>query len=466
MILIAHSFFLERDPKQSDRQKPYPPLATLLAAAILREQGHEVALFDATFEPDTAAFDATLDRLHPAIVLLVEDNFNFLTKMCTEVRRGDALAMVAAARRHGCRVAVNGPDASDHPDLYLAAGADAVLSGEGELGVADLVACFEGRGPTLDQVPGLTIADPLTGHRATRPRARREALDTLPLPAWDLTDIAAYRRSWNAAHGYLSWNVAASRGCPYQCNWCAKPTFGRRYTQRSPANVAAEFERLKAEVAPDHIWFADDIFGMTVQWIADFAAELQRRNARIPFMMQSRANLIDAPVAEALRAAGAEEVWLGIESGSQRILDAMDKGTRVETARLATRTLRQHGIRVGWFLQLGYPGEEWDDIVLTRDLVRDEAPDDIGVSVSYPLPGTVFHDRVVAELGARRNWRDTEELAMLFQGTFVTAFYRMVRDALHADAASGATDHARWRDLARRAATHRSVAPLGMTMPA
>lgn len=465
VILIAHSFFLLRDPKQSDRQKPYAPLATLLAAAILREQGHEVALFDATFEAGTAAFHAALDRVRPTIVLLVEDNFNFLTKMCTEVRRGDALAMIAAARRRGCRVAVNGPDASDHPELYLAAGADAVLAGEGELGVADLVACFQ-HAAALDQVAGLTIADPVTGHRATRPRARREDLDALPLPAWDLVDVAAYRRCWNEAHGYLSWNVAASRGCPYQCNWCAKPTFGRRYTQRSPANVAAELERLKAEVAPDHIWFADDIFGMTVQWIADFAGELKRRDARIPFMMQSRANLIDAPVAEALRAAGAEEVWLGIESGSQRILDAMDKGTRVESARLATRALRQHGIRVGWFLQLGYPGEEWDDIVLTRDLVRDETPDDIGVSVSYPLPGTVFHDRVVAELGTRRNWRDTDELAMLFQGTFVTAFYRMVRDALHAEAASGAGDDRRWRDLARRAATHRSATPLRATMPA
>ena len=205
---------------------------------------------------------------------------------------------------------------------------------------------------------------------------------------------------------------------------------------------------------------------MTVQWIADFAGELKRRGARIPFMMQSRANLIDPPVAEALRAAGAEEVWLGIESGSQRILDAMDKGTRVETARLATRALRQHGIRVGWFLQLGYPGEDWDDIMLTRDLVRDEAPDDIGVSVSYPLPGTVFHDRVVAELGARRNWHDTDELAMLFQGTFVTAFYRMVRDALHADATSNASDDGVWRDLARRAASYRSPTPLRVTMPA
>jgi anaerobic magnesium-protoporphyrin IX monomethyl ester cyclase len=183
-------------------------------------------------------------------------------------------------------------------------------------------------------------------------------------------------------------------------------------------------------------------------------------------MMQTRANLITDPVATALAAAGAVEVWLGVESGSQRILDAMDKGTRVETARVATRTLRRHGIRTGWFLQLGYPTEEWEDVVLTRDLVRDERPDEIGVSVSYPLPGTVFHERVIAELGARRNWRDTDELAMLFQGTFDTSFYRMVRDALHAEADAGIVDEARWQDLAQRAGRHRASAPVRLELSA
>lgn len=465
MILIAHAFFLGQDRKQLERSKPYPPLATLLAAAILREEGHEVALFDATFEPGPEAFERRLAEVDPRIVLLIEDNFNFLTKMCTEGRRQGALGMIAAARAAGCRVAVNGPDASDNPELYLAAGAEAVLTGEGELGAAAVVAAFEGAAALAD-TPGLILLDHAGALRRTAPRRGVSDLDALPFPAWDLVDAAAYREAWTRAHGYFSWNMAASRGCPYACNWCAKPTFGRRYTQRSPGSVAGEMARLKREIAPDHIWFADDIFGMTGEWIAAFAGEVLRRDARIPFLMQSRANLITDPAAEALAAAGAAEVWIGVESGSQRILDAMDKGTRVESVRTATRTLRRHGVRAGWFLQLGYPSEEWEDILLTRHLLEAERPDEIGVSVAYPLPGTVFHERVVAELGARRNWRDTDELAMLFQGTFDTEFYRMVRDALHADADSGITDEIRWRDLARRAPAHRSAAPVRMEMSA
>jgi anaerobic magnesium-protoporphyrin IX monomethyl ester cyclase len=464
VILVAHSFCLRRDRKQFERSKPYAPLATLLAAAILRERGHPVALFDATFEPCADGFGSRLDALDPKIVLLIEDNFNYLTKMCTEDRRADALHIVAAARKAGARVAVNGPDASDNPRLYLDAGADAVMTGEGELGATAIVDAFQ-RGAPLEAIPGLILLE--AGElRYTPPRRQEQALDELPFPAWDLVDVAAYRETWMRAHGQFSWNMAASRGCPYSCNWCAKPTFGRRYTQRSASSIAEEMARLKHEVAPDHIWFADDIFGMTGDWIADFAEEVVRRDARIPFMMQSRANLITEPVAAALAAAGAEEVWLGVESGSQRILNAMDKGTSVESVRVATRTLRRHGIRSGWFLQLGYPPEDWEDILLTRDLLRDERPDEIGVSVSYPLPGTVFHDRVVAELGARRNWRDTDELAMLFQGTFDTAFYRLVRDALHADVDTGMVDELRWHDLARRADAHRSSSPVGMELRA
>ena len=463
MIVIAHSYFLKRDAKQFARLKPYPPLATLLAAAILREQGHEVALFDATFETSAEAFAATLDRFDPSIVLLIEDNFNFITKMCTVNRREDALAMVRAAARRGCRVAINGPDASDQPRLYLQAGADAVIDGEGEVAVADLVAAFASGGETLAEMPGLTLSDKGGDLRRTRPRAHVRDLDSLPFPAWDLVDADAYRRAWTDAHGFFSWNLATSRGCPYSCNWCAKPTFGRGYAQRSPASVAEEMRRLKRDVAPDHVWFADDIFGMTARWIAQFAEEVVRRDALIPFMMQSRVNLIDPGVARALRAAGAAEVWLGVESGSQRILDAMDKGSVVAEVRTATLALKAEGIRVGWFLQLGYPPEDWDDILLTRDLVREERPDDIGVSVAYPLPGTIFHERVAAQLGTRRNWRDTDELAMLFQGTFDTTFYRMVRDALHAEVGDPTCNDERWRALAARQAAHRAAAPLELS---
>ena len=445
MILVAHSYFLNNDPKQLARMKPYAPLATLLTAATLRRHGHDVALFDAMLESGVTAFQATLDDTSPAVVAIVEDNFNYLTKMCTLRSREATLAMIRAARARGARIVVNGSDSADRPALYLDAGADAVLVGESEMGVLELAnAWMRDRDASLGGVGGLVLPN----GAKTAPRQALRDLDALPFPAWDLVDTPAYRDAWMRAHGRFSWNMATSRGCPYGCNWCAKPVFGRRYTQRSPVAVAAEMRHLKNEIGPDHIWFADDIFGLTAEWIAEFARAVAREGARTPFMMQSRVNLMRPDVVSALASAGAEEVWLGVESGSQRVLDAMDKGTRVEDARMATRTLKAHGIRACWFIQLGYPSETWNDILLTRDLIRAERPDEIGVSVSYPLPGTKFHDRVVAELGAQRNWEHTDDLAMLFRGTFPTAFYRRLRDALHREVTTGEIDAPHWSALA------------------
>ena len=460
-VLVAHSYYLLHDPKQVEKMKPYPPLATLLVAAVLRERGHAVALFDAMLAPGVEDFVARLEETRPRVVALVEDSFNFLTKMCTLRMREAALQMVRAARAAGCSVVVNGSDASDHPELYLEAGAHAVLLGDAESGVHELAALWLAD-PTapLDEVPGIAIPGPDAAIpvRRTRPRPAMRDLDGLPFPAWDLVDAELYRRAWTQAHGRLSWNVVTSRGCPYGCNWCAKPLFGRRYDQRSPASAAEEIRRLRDAVAPDHLWFADDIFGLTAEWIAEFADEVTKRGARTPFMMQTRVNLMRPDTVAALAAAGAEEVWLGVESGSQKILDAMDKGSTVAQIRAATRTLKAHGIRACWFIQLGYLGEEWEDVLMTRDLIRDERPDDIGVSVAYPLPGTKFHEKVRVQLGAKQNWADTDDLAMLFHGTYTSPFYKRLRDALHDEArgADPAALDARWAELAADEAAHRA----------
>ena len=135
--------------------------------------------------------------------------------------------------------------------------------------------------------------------------------------------------------------------------------------------------------------------------------------------------------------AGCREVWMGAESGSQRILNAMDKGMRVESIYHARENLRRHGIRACYFLQFGYPGETWAEIEKTIALVRDTRPDDIGVSVSYPLPGTAFHRMVSSQLGPKENWSDSDDLDMMFQGAFTTDFYRALADALHAEVRTG-----------------------------
>jgi anaerobic magnesium-protoporphyrin IX monomethyl ester cyclase len=385
--------------------------------------------------------------------------------MCTTERRESAVAMIALAAARGCRIAVNGPDAADNPAIYLCAGADAIVLGEGEAGMLEVANLWAEASGELSNIAGLIL--PGAGQaQPTRPRRPQQDLDWLPHPAWNLIDVGAYRAAWIEAHGEFSWNMATSRGCPYACNWCAKPTFGRRYSVRSPQDVALEMQRLREEIAPDHLWFTDDILGLDLDWICALADEVERAGAHIAFTMQSRVNLMTERSVAALARAGAREVWLGIESGSQKILDAMDKGTTVEAGRSATRLLKDHGIRACWFIQLGYPSETWDDLLATRDLIRDEQPDEIGVSVAYPLPGTLFYDRVRAQLGRQRNWRDTGDLAMLFQGTFDSDLYRRVRDILHQELERGFADDLAWVALEDRVPLHRSPEPLHLAVGA
>ena len=432
-VLLAHSYFLKYDPKQTEKMRPYPPLATLYAASHLRSQGHAVALFDAMLSDGEHAFEQALVAQRPRIVALYEDNFNFLSKMCLSRMREAAFTMVGMARRQGALVIAAGSDASDLPEAYLAAGAHAVILGEGDHTLAELVNAMSADDERVIQhIAGIALLEGSSIKR-TPQRANEKYPDVFPFPAWDLIDVETYRRAWRAAHGYFSLNMVSTRGCPFHCNWCAKPIWGQRYAMRSPANVAEEMALVKRDVRPDHIWFADDIFGLRPQWVAEFGREVAARDAAIPFMIQSRVDLMTDEAIAGLKQAGCEEVWMGAESGSQHILDAMDKGTRVRQIYEARARLKQAGIRACFFIQFGYPGETFEDILLTVKLVREALPDNIGVSVSYPLPGTKFHDMVKAQLGAKSHWTDSNDLAMMFEGTYQSPFYRKLHRVLHHD---------------------------------
>ncbi|MBK9125256.1 MAG: radical SAM protein [Chloroflexi bacterium] len=266
----------------------------------------------------------------------------------------------------------------------------------------------------------------------TLPRPVIRDLDALPFPAWDLVDLNRYKHVWREHHGYFSVNMVTTRGCPFHCNWCAKPIWGQKYSVRSPQNVVAEMKWLRDHVQPDHIWFMDDIMGIQDKWIEQFADELDAQGVHIPFKSLNRVDLLlRGRTIPALARAGAKIVWVGAESGSQKILDAMDKGTQVTQIYEATKQLHAHGVKVAFFLQFGYPGETREDVEATLQMVRDLMPDDIGISVSYPLPGTPFYERVKLELGERANWVDSEDLAMLYRGPFTTAFYRHLHTVVH-----------------------------------
>jgi anaerobic magnesium-protoporphyrin IX monomethyl ester cyclase len=474
-ILVCHSYFLRLDQKQIARAKPYPPLATLQVVSLLREAGHRVSFFDAMLAEGIDEYHRLLRAEAPQLVLFYEDNFNFLSKMCLATMRRAACDMIGTARRGGARVVAAGPDVSDAPGPYLQAGADLALVGEGLSTLLALLPRIDAQLDikNVDLVRGLSGVASLAGGKVmTASGTKGLALaQNAGLAAWDLVDMDRYRSVWMKAHGYFSLNMAASRGCSFRCTWCAKPIWGNQYLQRSPLEVAAEMSHLKRAFNPDHIWFADDIFGFRVDWVTDFAAATKAADAQIPFSIQTRADLISARMAIALRDAGCKEAWIGAESGSQKILDAMNKGTTVSEILTARDRLQSVGIRVGFFIQLGYLDEQLDDILATRDLLTAARPDDIGVSVSYPLPGTKFYDLVKAQMRAKTHWQESNDLDMMFHGTYTSDFYRAVRNLLHdqitlqtLDTAAGGDEpiaakralEQRWRELLGREFQYRS----------
>jgi anaerobic magnesium-protoporphyrin IX monomethyl ester cyclase len=433
-VLLTHSYHLYYDRKQTRKMQPYPPLGTLYAAALLRSAGLSVALFDTMLNDPEKGFQAALDEHRPRVVVVYEDNFNFLTKMCLTRMREVAYHILEVSRKAGTAVLVNGSDASDHALEYLRKGFRCVLLGEAEWTLLEAIQhLLKGDSQGVAQTPGLAYLDDETQELVRTPhRPLTRDLDLLSFPARDLIDADQYRTAWKTAHGYFSMNIVASRGCPYRCNWCAKPIYGDSFAVRSAWSVAEEMRRLKYDFGAEHLWFADDIFGLRAKWVRELAVEVERLDAAVPFKMQSRVDLMTVDTVRALRRAGCAEVWLGVESGSQKILDAMDKGTRVEQIAKARENLRNEGIRACYFLQFGYQGETWEDIQKTVKLVQDTRPDDVGVSVSYPLPGTKFFDRVQAQLGDKTNWSDSEDLSMMFQGAYTDEFYRALHDTLHA----------------------------------
>jgi anaerobic magnesium-protoporphyrin IX monomethyl ester cyclase len=429
-VLFAHSYFYHFDAKQWRFKQPYPPLATLLAAAVARQAGFNVSLFDTNLRKDHHELNDFLRKEHPRYFVIYDDSFNYLTKMCLTKMREAAFEMAKAASRFGCIVIVATSDAADHYEKYFLHSVDYVVKGEGEETLRDLLCTLEKRGDVA-AVQGVVFRK-LGKTIVNSARNVMKDLDSLPLPAWDLVDVGAYQKIWKKYHGYFSLNIATTRGCPFKCNWCAKPIYGNRYTSRSPESVIDEIEHLIETFSPDHLWFCDDIFGLKPGWISKFAQLIKERQIKIRYKIQSRVDLLcDEGVVDGLANSGAETVWVGAESGSQKILDAMDKGTTLAQIHEASERLRKRKIKVAYFLQFGYTGETKEDIDKTIAMVLKALPDEVGISVSYPLPGTKFYENVKDQLKEKRNWSDSDDLAMMFESTFNTAYYRQLHRYVH-----------------------------------
>jgi radical SAM superfamily enzyme YgiQ (UPF0313 family) len=377
--------------------RPFAPLGPLYVAAALEAAGHEVRFFDATFERDLSGFPRALEDWRPQIAGIYS---TFLSKP-------GALRMGDAARRRGVFAVAGGPEPCVHPEQYLDGHFDAVVAGEGEATAVELAAALEGRAG-LDRTPGLIL--PKGGRAvATGRRELARDLDSLHFPLRRLIDMERYRRAWRARHGFFALNIMASRGCPFGCEFCSRPVFGRSHRTRSVDNVMAEIDQVVQKHRPERVRFSDDILPLDRRWTRSLCAAIQRSGLDVGFECLARTDLMDRELLNEMGRAGFRRLYYGVESGSQRVLDAMGKGTRVGDIRRIARLTREAGMEQHWFIMLGYPGESQSDVEKTLALMAEAEPDEFSTTVASPIKGTALYARTREEApqknacsGARR----------------------------------------------------------------
>jgi anaerobic magnesium-protoporphyrin IX monomethyl ester cyclase len=420
-LLLTHGYFLGEDPKEARIMKPYAPLGILSLSAHLRNKGFPVEIYDSTFGSREEIF-SILDS-GPTGVLGVYGNL---------MTRRNVLDLLSRARANGWKTILGGPEPTNYAEEYLAAGADLIVAGEGELAMERLMASRLAPSAWPD-IPGIVFRAPDGSVVRTGPAQQISNLDAQPWPDRESVDIPRYLKVWRDHHGSGSVSLITARGCPYHCNWCSHSVYGKSHRRRSPASVASEVAWILDRYRPDMLWFADDVFTIHHGWIAEYESQMRARGLHIPFECITRADRLDPRMAETLARLGCFRVWIGSESGSQRILDAMERGVKVEQVRQAVSQCKQHGIQTGMFLMWGYEGEEIGDIEATVEHVKQCRPDIFFTTVSYPIKGTPYFERVASKLVNVLPWQDSTDRDFAVRGRHSRRFYQYADELLKSE---------------------------------
>jgi anaerobic magnesium-protoporphyrin IX monomethyl ester cyclase len=438
-LLLTHGYFLSEDPKELQIRKPYVPLGILYICSHLRSKGFAVEVFDSTF--------STKQEL---IRHLQTEKPSILGVYANLITRKNVVEILRVARDAGWRTIVGGPEPGAYVREYLEAGAEVVVLGEGELTMEELLPALRATStPALGNIRGIAfLAEDGSVHQ-TAPRPQIANLDDQPWPARDAIDVSRYVHTWREAHGHGSLSFITARGCPYHCRWCSHQVFGQTHRRRSPRAVVDEVEWLVSTYQPDMVWIADDVFTIHHGWLREYSAEMHRRGLRIPFECISRADRLNEEMTGLLAGLGCFRLWIGSESGSQRILDAMDRGVRVEQVQSAVELCKSNGIQTGMFLMWGYEGEELPDIEATIEHVKRSDPDIFLTTVSYPIKGTPYYQRIADSLVQLNPWSVTTDREIVIRGRRSRRFYdyadQLLRDEvqlarLHRDGRTGSSE--------------------------
>ena len=414
-LLLTHCYYLAEDPKEQQIMKPYPPLGLLYVSGFMEAAGVDHRVFDSTFATLQEQLSAIEDQQPDLIALYA----NMMTKPAVvrlmKILREDA--------RFGFpKIVLGGPDVTYNLDNYLKAGAHYIVIGEGEETFAQLYNALKEK-TSIGEVDGIAYVEDGAVVK-TKPRTKIKDLAGLPLPNRKAIDMHSYLDTWKEHHGHSSMTISTQRGCPYTCKWCSTAVYGQSYRRRPAKEVVDEMLMLQQTYGMDRLWFVDDVFTVSHKWLAAFHKEIQERGAQMPFECITRAERLNPEVLEMLKASGCFRIWIGAESGSQRIIDAMDRRVAVETVQEAIQQANKLGIETGTFIMLGYPGETEEDIRQTIRHLKRSNPTHFTITVAYPIKGTALYQEVEGNWDAPADWQQSTDRDIYFKRTYRKPFYK------------------------------------------
>jgi radical SAM superfamily enzyme YgiQ (UPF0313 family) len=412
-VLLTHGYFISEDEKEQKIMRPYPPLGLLYISAYLNSQKIENEVFDTTFS-SMLKLDEFIKNDQPDILAIYT---NLMTKL-------NVLKIIKRVKSFApkCKIVLGGPDVTYNTTNYLENGADFIVIGEGEVTMHELIVALE-TNTSLEMVDGLTFYDADGIEFKTKPRIMLKNVDELPIPNRDALDMKMYLKTWKDHHGQSAINVSTQRGCPYTCKWCSTAVYGQSYRRRSPKLVVQELKKIKEKYNPDTIWFVDDVFTVSHKWLFEMADEMDKQDIHIPFECITRAERMNEEVISTLKRMRCFRVWIGAESGSQKVIDAMDRRVSVETVRKMIQETRKQGIEAGTFIMLGYPGETEKDIKETVQHLKVSNPDYFTITKAYPIKGTGLYEEVKSTTTKDLDWNLSTDRDIDFKRSYNSKYY-------------------------------------------
>jgi radical SAM superfamily enzyme YgiQ (UPF0313 family) len=413
-ILLTHTYYLYEDAKEQAIMKPYAPLGLLYISAYLNDNAVENHLYDSTFYSKEEQL-SYIEEKQPTVVAIY-------TNLMTKINVIELINLLKKEGKYGFpKLILGGPDITYNCENYLNTGVDFLILGEGEQTTLELYNAIV-NSQDYSSITGIAYLENGTVKK-TPPRVKMKDLSELPLPNRAAIPIDKYLNTWKTNHGMSSMTVSTQRGCPYTCKWCSTAVYGQSYRRRPPHLVAAELKMLKNTYNPDSIWFVDDVFTVSHKWIKSFHEDVIKQDAIIPFECITRAERLNDEILQLLKEAGCYRIWIGAESGSQKIIDAMDRRVDVNVVKEAIQKTNAIGMETGTFIMLGYPGEDEKDISETITYLKDANPTHFTITVAYPIKGTSLYNEIEDKITIQPNWETSTDRDIDFTRTYSRKFY-------------------------------------------